>query len=309
MRQAALLAVMVAGGCYQPEINAGAPCGPGGECPSGLECQTNRCLPPGSFTDAALTIDDSLVGDPMSMADAPAGLGAWASPIALDLSIGDESDPSMTQDRLTLVLMSEDDDDLYIATRETPTGVLTATKLDVLNSSDVDKSPEISANGSTLYFTSNRDGDYDVYRSTFTTEWSPPVRVEGLSTDGDDSDVAVSPDGLTAVVIDNRATNRFMIHTRADVTQAFGPGVHHPELSLASDAEAPTITNGGAVIYFHAGLMRDVFVAIRTPDRTYSTPLPVSELNTLLRDAAPFVLQDNRHLLFERSNNIYETWR
>lgn len=310
-----LAGVALLAACYGPSTSPGAPCGPSGECPSGLVCIADRCVLPGTpdhdappGPDDAGTDASTITGD--AAPDAPPPLGPWGTPVDLDFTVGSETDPSMTQDRLTLVFMSEADDDLYIATRATPTGTFTATELTELNSSAKEKSPEISPDGKTIYFVSERltAGDYDVYRSTFTTSWQPPVRIAELS-GGDASDIAISPDGLTAVVTDLDATDRFRIHTRASTSVAFGAGTVHPELSGPENIAAPTITNGGAVIYFHAGGTRDIYTATRMANGTYTTPVKADDLSTTVRDACPFVLQDNRHMVFEREADLYEVSR
>jgi dipeptidyl aminopeptidase/acylaminoacyl peptidase len=284
--------------CYSATANPGAPCGPNDECPSNLECRDNVCVLPGGET-ADASVDGAI--DAMT---AP-----WKTPTQLVTGVSSESDPSMTQNRLTIVFMSEADDNLYVATRSNPKDMLTVIPLAPLNSGSREKSPEISPDGSTVYFTSNRSGDFDVYVSTFGTIWSLPMLVDELSTAGDDVDIAVSPDGLTAVVIDAEATNRFLIHTRATASEAFGDGEHHAELSITDDATAPTITNGGAIVYFHAGVDRDLYRATRKPDGTYTVPVAVDELNTPGRDAAPFVLQNDTHIIFERAGDLYEASR
>jgi hypothetical protein len=310
-----LLAVLTA--CYGPAASTGVACGPGDACPSGQECRAGVCVPIGTPFDAAPT--DDAAGDAPADAtmvtidappDAPPVLGPWGTPTEIEVTIGGETDPSITQDRLTMVLISEDDDDIYIGTRANVTQDFTFTELAAVNSSSGDKSPEISADGLTLYFVSSRGGDYDVYRSTFTTQWSPPVLVPELSTDEDDSDLAISPDGLTAAVVTNTATNIIRIHTRASTAVPFGAGVDHPEMTLGlTDPGAPTITNGGAIVYLHVGSTRDIYMATRKMDGTYNLAVAVPELNTGSRDAAPFVLGDNKYMLFERSSDIYETSR
>ena len=307
----ALPAVLAA--CYGPSVHSGAPCGP-----SGLVCLADRCLPPGTNIDDA-SVDDAAIEDAADAstatgdapADAPPVLGPWGTPVVLSTGISSETDPSMTFDRKTIVFMSEATDDLYIATRATATGTaLTSTALTALNSTAVDKSPEISPDGSTIYFVSNRAGNYDVYRSTLSGGvWSSPTLLADLSTAGEETDVAVSPDGLIAAVIDNDTTNILSIYTRATTAQPFGPGVAHPELTVGTDIAAPTITNGGNVIYFHAGGTRDIYIATKKGNGTYTTPVLVTELNTVDRDASPFVLQDDKHMIFERTSDLYETAR
>jgi hypothetical protein len=45
--------------CYSPSATPGAPCGPGGECPSGLSCIDSRCEQPGSTGDLDAATSDA----------------------------------------------------------------------------------------------------------------------------------------------------------------------------------------------------------------------------------------------------------
>lgn len=277
-------------------------------------CQAGLCVEPGGVLADAPPATDAPADAPVAPdADAPpdaAPLGPWGTPTEIELTVGGETDPSMSQDLRVMAFMSEDDDDLYLGVRATPTGKMTTMPLDALNSTSNEKSPELSPDGRTLYFASNRGGDFDVYMSTFdNTTWSSPVLVPELSTADDDSDLAISPDGLTAIVIVNGSTNVFAFHTRASTSDPWGPRVDHLELSVGTDPSAPSLTNGGEVVYLHRGSTRDIYVAYKQDDGTYTAPVPVDELNTSSRDAAPFVLPDNRHIVFERSADIYEASR
>jgi Tol biopolymer transport system component len=179
-----------------------------------------------------------------------------------------------------------------------------------VDSTATEKSPELSADGTTLYFATNRGGNYDIYVSKLVgTVWSTPLIDGALSTAGNESDIAISPDGLTAAIVENVTANHISIATRASTALPFGTPVVHTELEVTTDIAAPTITNGGAIIYFHVGATRDIYRALRKGNGMYATPSPVTELNTAGRDAAPFVSADDKYMLFERSGDIYETSR
>jgi hypothetical protein len=107
----------------------------------------------------------------------------------------------------------------------------------------------------------------------------------------------------------NGSTNVFAFHRRASTFYRWGPRVYHPEIWVGTDPSAPSLTNGGEVVYLHRGSTRDIFVAYKQGDGTYTAPVAVDELNTGSREAAPFVLPDNRHIVFERSSDIYEASR
>jgi dipeptidyl aminopeptidase/acylaminoacyl peptidase len=308
-----VLAAALLAGCYAPTANPGAPCAPTGECPSGQECRTGRCYLVGAPFDAESLFDESLL-EPLP--DAPSYI-PWGTPVeltSLETPGNGESDPSVTADALTAVLTGEtavDDTDIYIATRSALGDTFSFSLLTAVNATGFnDKSPEISADGKTLYFTSNRSGNDEVYISTFSTTWSAPTIVTQLSSASDDSDLAISPDGLTAAVVRDGSTARIYIYKRASTADTFGSPTLHTELSVTADIAAPTITNGGAIIYLHAEVPRDLYRATLKGNGTYTMPMPVTELNTAaVRDAAPFVSQTDDYMIFERASDIYETSR
>lgn len=315
----ALVATLVAA-CYAPSAQPGAPCGPGGECPAGQLCIANVCGGTAPADDAPVQLDDAPIDTTMITTDAPLDgppYVPWGTPVALtslESPGSGETDPAVSSDKLTAVFVADtavNDADIYIATRNAVTDTFTYTLLTALNTATFnDESPEISGDGNTIYFTSNRSGSDEVYKSTFTTVWSAPILAVDLSSASNDGDIAISPDGLTAVVQRAGSTNRFYIYTRGAVTDLFANGTIHTELNVTGDIAAPTITNNGAIMYLHAGGSRDLYVATRMGNGTYTTPVAVTELNmAAIRDAAPFVLQTDDYMIFERAGDIYETTR
>jgi len=309
-----VLAAALVDGCYAPSASPGAPCSPSGECPSGQECRSGVCFAAGAPHDAEDGIDGAVIdGAADATPDGPAYV-PWGTPvelISLETPGMGESDPSVTADKLTAVLIAAtavNDNDIYIATRNALTDTFTPSLLTAVNATGFnEESPEISADGKTLYFISNRSGAYQLFVSTFTTSWSAPIVANELTSHGD---VAISPDGLTAATVHDGAPNQIYIYTRASTTVAFSGATLHSELEVTADIAAPTITNGGAVIYLHAGTPRDLYRATLQGNGTYTTPVPVTELNdTALRDAAPYVVRTDDYMLFERAGDIFETTR
>lgn len=237
----------------------------------------------------------------------------WGTPTPITgvNTASSEDDPSFTADRLQLAYTSNasGNADIYLGTRADVTAAFTTTALTTVNSTSTDASPEISADGKTLYFTSNRSGAFDVYVSTWSgTAWTTPTVVKELSTANPDSDVAISPDGLTALVIQTTTPHRVMIATRATTADVFGTLAEVPELEVTADVAAPTLTDGGATVYLHAGAPRDVYVSHYTNGH-YSTPTMVTELYSDVRDAAPFVSAHDDHLVYAHAGDLYETSR
>jgi len=241
--------------------------------------------------------------------DGPNGL-LWSPPTKVPgvNTASDEDDPSITADRLTIVFGSgrNGNSDLFIGTRTTTAAAFTVTSLDVLNSPSIESSPEISADGMSIYFTSNRNGGNDVYFSfRIGTMWTPPSPVAQLTSPADDSNVGISPDGLTAIV--SRGNNMFLA-TRTSTFDIFTMPVAAPALDVTANVSAPSMTNGANAVYFHANNPRDLYVSHRQGS-SFTTPVPISELDTVTRDSGPFISADERYLVFGHDGDIYESTR
>jgi len=295
----------LAAGCYHPDAATGIPCSADGACPSGQLCVAGVC----GLTDPRSPIDAALD----AVAPDAATRVPWVMPTLVPgvNSSSTEDDPSWTSDRLTIVFSSNRNGnfDLFIGTRATTADRFVVKPLDSLNSTADESSPEISPDGTSLYFTSDRKvaGSGDVYVSLQVgSGWGPAIASVDLSSDADDGDVALSPDGLTAMVA---RSNKLWLATRTTFGLPFSTPVVVPSLAVAgTTVAAPSLTNHADAVYFHAGTVRDLYYATRTGD-TFTTPVPLTELNTAGRDDAPFVLGDERHLLFARDGDIYETSR
>jgi hypothetical protein len=311
----AALATMLLAGCYGPSVAPGAPCSEDGSCPGGQECRAGTCFALGAPHDGpvdaepdALTVDAPPDGPPYY---------AWGTATelnSLESVGGGEADPSFTADLMTVVFSATvptNDLQLYIATRTALTDSFTITELTALNAVGfADRSPEISADGKTIYFVSNRGGTAEIYASTYTTDWSVPAIRTDLSVAGTEEDVSISPDGLTAALAIDGAQNTLRILTRANTTDMFSNPVLHPELEFNADIGAPSITNGGEVMYLQAATPRAIYRTTKKSDGTYATPVPVAELNVAAtRTAAPCVTQSEEYMMFEVAGDIFQTTR
>ena len=299
-------------GCYSPSVTPGGPSGANGACPTPLVCVADVCVPEGTPGDAAppdglVDATDLDAAVDVVPVDGPTANG-WAAATAVPgvNTGGDETDPSQTPDRLTLVFARNED--LMIATRAAVSDAWVATSLTALDTASVEGSPELDGDGTTLYFVSDRlvAGDKDVYVSTRTGEvWSAPVRVDELSTTGsDDDDVAIAPDRLTAWVKNNSGIARA---TRSDLNSAWGTPAAPGANFGASNPAGMTVTAAGD-LYLHAGVTRDLFIA-RASGTGFAPRVAITELNTTGREAAPAVSADEHHLVFERDGDLYESAR
>ncbi len=308
-------------GCYQPSIKVGALCGPTGECPLGQICIVDVCQLNGTESP------DAAADSAGALADVSVDASVWGPAMAIPgplVNTGHEDDPSWTSDRLTIVFARDTGNgshELFIGTRSSATAEFTTvtplTELNGVGTGSGDKSsPEISPDGKTIYFTADANGDglrHNVYKAQREgARW----RVEPSDTvlsasNADEKDVALSPDLLTAMVARD---GRLLMATRDSSSVAFTtPLIELPSLAVAgnTDVAAPSITNNAAFVYLHSGNPRKLYVAQRNGDAyTFTNPVPIHELDLgVVRNAAPFISGDGRHLLFARDNNLYSVER
>jgi len=303
-------------GCYSPSVHEGAPCGPGGECPSGQACRADgRCYSDGASDDADTGSNDADPGSSDAAVDAspPPVWGNVTQLTELDTVTG-KSDPTLGFNGLVIGFVGNptgNDEDLYGAIRASTSDPFSSVALSPgLNATDADdRSPELTGSD-TVWFTSDRNGKFDVFTATFSgTSWTTPTVVVELSSAGDDTEVGVSPDGLTAIVTHAGGAPRFFIHTRASTSAVFGAGIVHNELNTVNNIGAPHISNGGEVIYFHGGTTRDLYVSTLKGNGDYTMPKPITELDTGAREAAPWVDEAETFMLFERDGAILRATR
>jgi dipeptidyl aminopeptidase/acylaminoacyl peptidase len=295
-------AVLLVTGCYAPRAAPGSPCDRDDQCPRALRCIADTCEPPGTVPPDDAAADTAV----------PPDARPWSAPVALRgvNSASNEDDPSLTPDGLTIAFVSSRNgsSDIFLGTRGNLDQPFAVAPVTAVNSASDESSPELSADGKTLYFTSDRAAadSPDVYVAHLEGgSWTMPAVVPQLSSPRTESDLAISPDGLTAVI---SRGNQFFLATRATATAAFGALAAMPALDIAGSPAAPTITDHADVVYFHAGAVRDLYVAYRTGD-TFTPPAPITELNTAGREDGPFISPDGHHLYFAREGDLYEATR
>jgi hypothetical protein len=321
MGTARVAAVALLAACYQPQPHTGAPCATRADCPTGQDCVAGRCERDGTMLDPDAEVvpgqdaaDVDAPPPPVDAAPPPDAPSAWGTPVLIPgiATTGNFSDPTMSADRLSIAyaLVQSGNDDIFVGTRPNAGAAFVAVAFPHNSTAD-DRSPELSADGNALYFTSERAGaELDVYVSLKVGGvWQTPQPVPGLTTAGViDNDVALSPDGLTAITAQGSTNRKLMIATRSSTAAAFPVPVEATALNVAGNPSAPTLTDGAAAVYFHAGATRDLYVAYRM-GTTFTAPQPIAELNTAGRDAAPSINAANNRLVFERDTDLYETTR
>lgn len=181
-----------------------------------------------------------------------------------------------------------------------------------------DFAADLSADGLTLYFESNRfDGDSDIYMATRTAigqPWSAPVQLTSVNTGAHESDPELSQDGLTLYF------GRFTVvpdpylfrATRAQLDDPFGSPQQVAELD--GEVTIGQVFSSDGTEMFYTKYMQYYDLAYATLEGGELVPQRwLDELNTSGTDGWPSLASDDRTLYFEsdRSGNgeIYVTTR
>jgi hypothetical protein len=141
--------------------------------------------------------------------DAAVNLGATLN------TTRDDANPEISYDGLSLYFNSGEtlgDLDMYVATRRSTSDSFgEPVELEGINTSFRDGAPDISANGLTLLFTTNKPGGYgnrDIYLATRATTDDPFTSVENLgatvNTDDEERFPTLAPDGLSIIFSSDR---------------------------------------------------------------------------------------------------------
>jgi hypothetical protein len=199
----------------------------------------------------------------------------WEEPVNLGSNVnssGREIEPSISGDGLELYFGSWDDYILRVCTRpskDAPWG--SPVKIGPPVGSDVPAmeigsndawSPDISADGLSLYFSSTRVGgfgDGDIWvakRATKDDPWGEPVNLgPNVNTYSNDWSPNISTDGLTLAF--SRGFRSVWITTRKSVNDDWGPAVQlglTPPPGQWNQFFAPALSPDGTALYFRASL-------------------------------------------------------
>jgi Tol biopolymer transport system component len=201
--------------------------------------------------------------------------------------------------------------DAYAGCAPTAAFVLTV-RNDVVSSDQNDSAPALSADGLSLYFTSDRPGsagDFDLYvarREHAADAFSPPTPIDEINTPANEDTPFVTPDGLTLYFSSNRPGGLgaidLYVARRSSPTGKFGPPVNLAALNAPAPARqfSARLAADGRTMYFasdRAGSI-DIYRAIEEPPGHFSAPEPVAEVDTAYDDASPWPSRDGLALYF-----------
>jgi Tol biopolymer transport system component len=163
-----------------------------------------------------------------------------------------------------------------------------------LNTTASEFDPSPSFDGLSLYFSSSRTGNFEIFRATRATPYSlfgVPTQLTELTSTGTEAGPCVRIDDLEILFYSSRAGGGgggldIWRATRASTAVPFSPPTPVTELNTTGSDAAPSLTADGLRVYFtstRAGGAggQDIWTATR-PDwvSPFGTPTPVTELNT-----------------------------
>ena len=143
----------------------------------------------------------------------------WGMPVNLGETVNSTSSdyyPGVSPDGLSLYFYSWRDgtmgvSDIWVTTRDSTEANWGPPRhlLGPVNSSSEDRDPSVSADGLTLYFSTNRDGQWDIWKatrpSTDTVVWTDAAPLDApINTDYGDRYPFLSADGLTLCLTSSR---------------------------------------------------------------------------------------------------------
>jgi len=304
------VAILLGAGCYQANPAANVPCSANGTCPAGQMCDSSHAPPIcvdmiGVHPDAARAIDAP------SHVDAPVMLGPWGTPALVVLPgvpAGAIDDPTLTDDMLELYFNLNND--IYLAKRATVSAAWgTPAVVAALSSASSETTPEISGDGLTMYFASDRaggQGGTDIWVSTRASRaaaWSAPVVVAALNSATSEVNSAPAEDGTTIVLASARGGTVDHIYrsTRPSANGAWTAPVAVAELSSNVNDLGPMLTANQLGAYFESGRggNEDLWVAHRASiAQPFDTPVHIDELATTAVEGDPWISPDERTLYF-----------
>jgi Tol biopolymer transport system component len=233
----------------------------------------------------------------------------------------EEDEPCLTGDLLELyfdaarVAPGAAMGDIWVAKRASTADPFGApTLVTELASLSDDTTPEVTLDGLTMFFSSDRlkPGDRDIYMTTRpdrASAWSAPQRVTELSSIDTDDSAEMMPDGLQLVMSRGPSMGLDLeVATRAAKTTPWNPPVTLPGLSDPAYDEsqqwaAPDLT----VIYFVTdkapSQSEDIWLATRPDTQSAFTIQRITELSTGAIDVDPWLTPDLHTIYFASGRN------
>jgi hypothetical protein len=246
-------------------------------------------------------------------------LGPFGAPVQIlelsDPSVRDD-DPSLTADLLELYFNSSraggpGAGDIWVATRATADVPWNPpTLVAALSSPSSETGPEVSADGLTIFFASDRAGTLgatDIWmsmRSSRIAPWGAPVHVPELSSTADETAPAIHASGLVIVLESTRGAGdaNLWIATRSAISSTWA-APRMIDTSTTDHEGSPYLTGDGLTLVFNAirssGIgLADLYLATRAAEGDPFLTETRIEVSGAANDEDPWLSNDGRVLFF-----------
>lgn len=238
-----------------------------------------------------------------------------------------QADPTLTADELELYFSSNPntDWDIWLVQRASITAPWgSPAMVNQLSSTSLDETPEVSADGLTIYLASDRPGGvlagehlWVSHRATRADPWSQPVPVTDFV--GGDADISPSlqQDQLMMVFASQHGGDwDLYATTRRSTADPWGAATALTTLNSTAFDWDPAVYRGGNSIVFASRRLNtsnSLFHATRgSAAEPFSAPQEATELDVLGNAADPWLSDDGHHIVFDSHggpSRIYEAWR
>ena len=291
--------------------------------------------------DAGVLLSDPTFPDGGSLgaagspgATGPASDCHWAEPSLLDISEPRDTQlvggPHLAADGLTLYFSMQvrgSSEDIYLSTRSSPDGSFgDPVAVAEVNSASAEGTPFLTADGSSLYFFSQRGGGQatarDLYvasRSTPGAAFGTPTVLPGVNSNQLDQSPYLSSDGLELWLGSHRGNTGFedlFVARRARTTDDFDAAVAASELNSPGRDTSPALSDDGTRMYYaserndgEGGF--DLWLARRAnPAQDFDDAEALRELNGRDDEFDATLSSDEREIVFvsDRSGSL-RLWR
>ena len=281
----------------------------------------------GTAPDALVGSQDASAGETDAVAEVWVPFGSVSLFPPLASTPASQADPTLTADELELYFSSNPntDWDIWVVKRASSTAQwVPPSQVAELSSDSLDETPEVSADGLTIYLASDRAGGsagehlWVSHRATRAASWDPPVPVTDFV--GGDTDLAptLSHDQLLMVFASLHGSDwDLYATTRSSTTALWGTPYPLAELNSPQFDWDPALYRDGTSIVFASRRLNtanSLFYATRaTVTDTFSVPKPATELN-VNDDSDPWLSNDGSHIVFDSRRGggpikIYEARR
>lgn len=230
-------------------------------------------------------------------------------------SIAEDDDPCLSRDQLEVFFDSTRDgnDDVFTSRRASTSEPWPApVSLAVVNSANSEEHPSLTADGLTLYFTSDRSGDPDLWFSTRADRSSPfgaPAQVAIVNTPN--SERMGSLDALDQSLFlsstRNTTNDQLFEARRSAPSQVWSTPVLVAEVATPAGDPSVHVDDRGLAMYLVQGAADpDLYWTTRTmAGSPWAATVPVAELNTVgAAESDPWLSPDLRVIYFVRSSGV-----